>query len=105
MSEIFDDVEVALAAGTTQKQVIAALEKHGLTFTLRSFETTYARIKNERRKRSNEIERTPNVTFPARRLDITPTLGEVSRSAETGFRRVAEELAERQSSGDPRRNE
>lgn len=58
LSEIFDDVEAALAAGTTQKQVIATLEKNGLTFTLRSFETTYARIKKERKERDSEREET-----------------------------------------------
>lgn len=56
--EIYDDVEAALAAGTTQKQVIAALEKNGLSFTLRSFETTYARIKKERKERDSERENT-----------------------------------------------
>lgn len=58
LSEIFNDVEAALAAGTTQKQVIATLEKTGLAFTLRSFETTYARIRKERKERNTENEST-----------------------------------------------
>lgn len=107
LSEIFDDVEVALAAGTTQKQVIAALEKNGLTFTLRSFETTYARIKKERKERDSEREDAapPATTETPKFVEKESGVKESPGATPTGFHRVAAELAERQNSGDPRRNE
>lgn len=46
LEEIFDKVEEQLQS-KTQKQVRTALEKGGLIFTVRSFETTCARIRKK----------------------------------------------------------
>lgn len=104
--EIFSDVEAALAAGTTQKQVIAALAREGLTFTLRSFETTYARIRKERKElnTANACTTTAIVTTP-NLVEKAPGVKQSLGPTTTGFHRVAAELAERQITGDPRRNE
>ncbi len=105
--EIFSEVEAALASGTTQKQVIATLEKKGLTFTLRSFETTYARIRKERKERNIENGSTTATAKAETPNHVKKTSGEQESAlpTPTGFHRVAAELAERQNSGDPRRNE
>ncbi|MEI7613283.1 MAG: hypothetical protein WCK63_10260 [Betaproteobacteria bacterium] len=79
LSEIFDDVEAALASGTTQKQVIAALGKKGLPFTLRSFETTLARI---RKGRNTEQILTPASATPANPSAPVQGLTEVEQEGE-----------------------
>lgn len=48
LEEIFGEVEAQLSQGVRQKHVMAALAKGGLVFTLRSFETTCARIRKRR---------------------------------------------------------
>ena len=107
--EIFDDVEATLLAGATQKRVIAALATNGLVFTLRSFETTRARIKKERKERNSREEQIPH--FPSPTVETPMPIKSESREHKapqeepTGFHRVAAELAERQRNGDPRRNE
>lgn len=64
LNDIFDEVEAVLSQGVKQKYVIAALEKNGLVFTLRSFETTYARIKGRKKQERKSGAPLPVNTAP-----------------------------------------
>lgn len=50
LRDVFDDVEVALAAGVSRSLVIKELAAHGLELTLATFETTLKRIRQKRKK-------------------------------------------------------
>jgi hypothetical protein len=47
--ELLDDIEIALAAGVTQAQVVKELNKHGLEMSLASFGTTLRRLRKKRK--------------------------------------------------------
>jgi hypothetical protein len=49
LREVIDDLEAALAAGASHAAVLATLHAQGFSFTLRSFESTLARLRKERR--------------------------------------------------------
>ena len=46
--DVFDDVEVALAAGVPRSAVIEELTKHGLNMTLATFQTNLHRLRLKR---------------------------------------------------------
>ena len=50
LREVHDDLEAALAAGASHAAVLATLHAQGFSFTLRSFESTLARLRKERRE-------------------------------------------------------
>lgn len=50
LRDVFDDVEVALAAGVSRSLVIKELAAHGLELTLATFETSLKRIRQKRKK-------------------------------------------------------
>ena len=49
LREVIDDLETALAAGASHAAVLTTLHAQGFSFTLRSFESTLARLRKERR--------------------------------------------------------
>jgi molecular chaperone GrpE (heat shock protein) len=49
LREVIDDLEAALAAGASHAAVLATLHAQGFSFTLRSFESTLARLRKEPR--------------------------------------------------------
>jgi hypothetical protein len=49
LREVHDDLEAALTAGASHAAVLATLHAQGFSFTLRSFESTLARLRKERR--------------------------------------------------------
>jgi len=110
LEEVFDEVEARLSQGVRRKHVMAALQEGGLVFTLRSFETTYARIKKRRERNSGRQQPTalatpsPEVDTP-RQITTGVGKGRTTSDEPTGFHGVAAELARRQNGGDPRRNE
>lgn len=50
LREVHDDLEAALTAGASHAAVLATLHAQGFSFTLRSFESTLARLRKERRE-------------------------------------------------------
>jgi len=48
LREIFEEVEAAKAAGTSNKIIVSALEAHGLIFDVNNFKNTRSRILKER---------------------------------------------------------
>ena len=48
LREIFDEVEEAKAKGASNKQIVAALEAHGLFFDVNNFKNARSRILKER---------------------------------------------------------
>ena len=59
LREVLDDVEAALSAGASNPAVLATLHAQGFTFTRRSFESTLARLRKERREQDGQTEVTP----------------------------------------------
>lgn len=53
LREVLDDLEAALTAGASHAAVLATLHAQGFSFTLRSFESTLARLRKERRDQKN----------------------------------------------------
>lgn len=65
LREVLDDLEAALTAGASHAAVLATLHAQGFSFTLRSFESTLARLRKERRGQ----HRPPKAAHPLRRQD------------------------------------
>jgi molecular chaperone GrpE (heat shock protein) len=61
---VLDDLEAALAAGASHAAVLTTLHAQGFSFTLRSFESTLARLRKERREQDGALEADP----PRRRM-------------------------------------
>jgi hypothetical protein len=49
LRDVYDDIEIALAAGVTHAQVVKVLNKHGLEISLASFGTTLRRLRKKRK--------------------------------------------------------
>lgn len=58
---VLDDLEAALSAGASHAAVLATLHAQGFSFTLRSFESTLARLRKERREQDGVQEAAPLV--------------------------------------------
>jgi hypothetical protein len=59
LRKVLDDVEAALTAGASHAAVLATLHAQGFTFTLRSFESTLARLRKERQNQEGAQEAAP----------------------------------------------
>ncbi len=69
LRDVFEDVEAALEAGVAMSKVMDALERHGLKFTLFSFQTTLQRIRRKRGPR-NSTGTANQAKNPASRQEI-----------------------------------
>jgi len=59
LREVIDDLEAALTAGASHAAVLATLHAQGFSFTLRSFESTLARLRKERREQDGAQKNAP----------------------------------------------
>jgi hypothetical protein len=97
--EIFEEIEVTLRSGARRKDVHQALKESGIAITFESFELAIYRIRKEIGKQKKHTAPKKNSTacvgVPYPPHDPPPT--------RTGFHQVIEQIAEQNSSEDPRR--
>ena len=54
LRDVYDDVELALAAGVSKEKILKQLAEDGLIFTLDAFNTTLQRIRNKQKGTTNK---------------------------------------------------
>ena len=76
LREIFDEVEAAKAAGTSNKVIVATLEAYGLLFDVNNFKNARSRILKERAIQNLErVAREHSVSASPQGSSVTPGVG------------------------------
>jgi hypothetical protein len=76
LNDVFDDVENALKNGISRKSVIELLAKNGLELSMKSFESTLARL---RKKRKNKAIQNNNYIQEKDKIIIPDTIKEETK--------------------------
>lgn len=76
LNDVFDDVENALKNGISRKSVIELLAKNGLKLSMKSFESTLARL---RKKRKNKAIQNNNYIQEKEKIIIPDTIKEETK--------------------------
>lgn len=96
LRDLYDQVEALRSRGITHAKIISVLNKHGMEFTLKSFEVTFYRIKKEREKKFDQ----PAVIPSEEKLEAVSSV-----SGANAFFKVVDRLKEQNENDDPRRND